>query len=440
MSRATASDRRHARPACHRGRPGRAGTPRTRAGPACGSRSTKRAAASNSATTASRSRSARAPAGPPASAARCHGPASREADQIAHSTVSAVTDSANACPARAPSAAGAAAVTPAEITWATRRAGAAVAPRRARRAARGRATPRRAARRSCARRRRPSSCARSARRSRRSPIASVPPSGESSSVCARSGVQRLGCPAATASATSNASSSGTTAAWSRTGTSASGTSTGTPASASPRRSSAERGPAAHDHRHVGPRHLAEARAGAAAGPRSPPSRAAPMRITCTWLAPAARCARRPGPWRRAGAPPPTAPIRSRRPRAVTARRCSPWPPGARPAPASIGLGACSAGEARRAGREPPSSRPGSAPRKDWVTESGSPASSRSGRPPTTTRTRSATAVVASCASSKATNRTWSRTLASRSGVRQPAPRSPRWRWPPGRTPRDCPGR
>ena len=60
--------RARARRGCRRRRPGPSTWSRKSAGPDAGSRSTKRAAASNSPSTASRSRSARPPAGPPPSA------------------------------------------------------------------------------------------------------------------------------------------------------------------------------------------------------------------------------------------------------------------------------------------------------------------------------------------------------------------------------------
>ncbi len=135
---------------------------------ACGNRSTNCSAAVNRASTASRSRSALAPPGPPASAACCH-PAARSAvDQSAHSTSRAV-DPGAARPARAAASPRARRCTPRRTVTGSEavRAGSATASTRS--SSLDRSPPP------------ASSSARKARRSRRRPTASVPPSGETSS-------------------------------------------------------------------------------------------------------------------------------------------------------------------------------------------------------------------------------------------------------------------
>ena len=175
------------------------------------------------------------------------------ASHMAHSTVSAVTPGAQRS---APSSSTVrAASTPAAIARATRLAGAASGPTLARKS--GLTMP--AASSSSLVRPPPasSSSRRSARRNRRRPTVSAPPIGESTASTAVSGSIGDGSPSADRSTTSSSDSRGRTAISSRTGTSLlrhrhrhPGRHQDAPQRAGPPL-------AAHDHRHLRPRHPVE---------------------------------------------------------------------------------------------------------------------------------------------------------------------------------------
>ena len=188
-----------------------------------GSRSTKPAAASNSATIASRSRSATAPDGPPAALAFAHRWARPLLCHIAQSTSSAVPSSASV-------------TRPASSTAATRRAGretwsgiassSASSP-----SAMASGAPRSAASMPCL-----ASAIRTERRSRRRSRTVAPPSGDASSASAAGSSSPVGAPSGPGRSAVSALSSGATAGCAASGRSSEETATGTPDEDSARRS------------------------------------------------------------------------------------------------------------------------------------------------------------------------------------------------------------